>query len=332
MKKINITIIIIRLLFFGEIRFVQVVLGLVPFVFFIIFYSFLLGVDILEKFESYMEESYVGIMGDLIVSSPSQDFMKSFKKEYLSDKASIKYNQTVSLGVKFDDFDFVKGFDLFVYEGSYLEHKFKEFNNDNKSIIINTVVAKQLNLSLGQHVYLYEPNSEVQKEFYNIVVVDLGFLNSLPIMMMSDESYEVLFGKEVFFNQIEFNGLSDQDKLGVINTAKRVFNQGTYSSYKIIDVKNLTDEHRIIFNSLNFISYLIFTVIMSLNIILALLAVKMVLSTKFRSFETLKLIGMSTFVLWSNLIYIWIGIVVATFISSYLTLYFTKSIIFIHLF
>lgn len=314
---------VLRLLSAGEARLIRLCLYAIPVIFCIIFYSFLLGNKVLSYFENYMQESYVGVMGELTINSPSSAYINALYVDSL--KAGFQVSQKLThkslFALQSKHLSLVKGFQVYVYKSDYLKSKFDLTADLDNTLIISSIVAKQL--ALQEHsvpLFLSDPHINNKLEIKQLKVVDLGFLTSEPIIMLSAKQYQQLQGKAVNFQQLEFHQLPPFAKRQIENLAQSRFLQGQYSSYKIIDTKNLSREHEAVFNALHWLAYIIFATLVMLNLLLSVLAVKTLLSAKKSAIHTLQLLGMTWQELWSYILFAWIVLLLSSYlICSFLT-------------
>lgn len=308
---------VLRLLVSGEARLIRLCLYAIPIIFCVIFYSFLLGNRVLSHFESYMQESYVGMMGELSVTSPSSHYIQALYQDSLASgyQVSEKLTQQVLLAVKSSRLNLVKGLQLYVYSGDYLNKKFALKDHDKQTLIVSSIVAKQLALSEQDlPIKLADPHIEVDVSFQQLKIVDLGFLTAQPIIMLSAAQYQKLMNIAVSYKQLEFYQLPAFAKQKIEQLASQRFNSAHYSSYKLIDTQSLSSEHESVFNALHWFSYIVFTILILLNLCLSVLAVKTILSAKKAAIQTLQLLGMTWQELWSYLLFAWLALLITSYL------------------
>lgn len=319
----------------SEARLIRAALCAIPIIFCVVFYTFQMGSRVLVYFENYIEESYIGIKGELTVTSPSSQFLTQLYDDTKATSllASKKQTTKTLLGVRVGNIDLVKGFDVLVYQREYLNRKFDDFSRNKNALIINTVVENQLGIENRNEPFtLYDPNSKVEVTFSTIVVVDLGFLTSESIAILAQDDYEKLFKRPAKYNQLEFHDVNIMSRHQIALLAQTRFEQGAFSSYKILDVKTLTSEHQQVLGALQWLSYVLIIVLVTLNLLLSILAVKTVIKAKQSSINTMKLLGMTSQELWGYLIGLWVLLLLASLAISNIAVRLSEDTIFGYIF
>lgn len=333
--SVNRAFIVLHLLVAGEARLIRTCLYAIPLIFCIIFYSFQLGSKIITYFESYMEESYIGTMGELTLSTPSSSFVSELYQdaEQASLNVSKKFSVKSLVGIKTSDQSIIKGLDVLVYDSGYLASKFDGLTSPGSSLIISSVVAKQLGLTeQNTPISLYDPQRKQEVSFSHVLIVDLGFLRSDPVIIISAINYEKLIGEVIKYNQLEFHRLPLFGQKKVEDLARYRFNQGTFSSYKITDTQSLTSEHQEVFGALNWLSYVLFIILILLNFLLSVLAVNTVLKAKKNAIHTMKLLGMTSQELWGYVLITWLFLLSTSYTVSYVALLLTERQVLYYIF
>lgn len=275
-----------------------------------------------------MEESYIGTMGELTVTSPSSSFISELHQDakHATLNVSKKFSIKSLVGIKTKQQNLIKGLDVLVYEADYIASKFDDITVPDSSLIVSSVVAKQLGLTDQDiQISLYDPQRKEEVSFRQILFVDLGFFTSEPVIILSTNSYERLTGEALKYNQLEFHKLPLLGQKKVEALASSRFSKGTFSSYKIVDTQSLTNEHQEVFLALNWLSYLLFIILILLNLLLSVLAVNTVLKAKKNAIHTMKLLGMTSQELWSYVLATWLLLLTISYSVSYATLKLTES-------
>ncbi len=188
-------LLIARIMLTGQTRLIRLTTFSIPLVFLFVFYAYLGASSVLNRFEHYMEQSFVGIMGQVQVSSPSRDFLTALQQvpvlSGVSNSLRLESKSLLHIGTA--QLDLVKGITLLTYEDDYLQNKFSDLHS--QQVIMSRVLANQLGITeMNTELTLMVPSVKVKKTFATIYLVDFGFLTSDQIVIISQQQYQTLFG------------------------------------------------------------------------------------------------------------------------------------------
>lgn len=306
-------LLIARIMLAGQTRLIRLTTYAIPLVFLFVFYAYLGSSSVLNRFESYMEQSFVGIMGQVQVSSPSREFLKKLQQAPVLSAVSnsMRLESKTVFNIYTDQLNLIKGVTLLVYQDDYLQDKFSDLTS--QQLIMSRVLANQLGITdTKTELTLMVPSVKVKKTFSTLYMVDFGFLTSEPIVIIPEQQYQALFGEPPKFNQLEFSDLSVQAVDNLKSTIDGHFANSQSLSYKVVNVKALTTEHSQIFSNLQHFKLVLFTFLLGLCCAVFYVAMRMLMVAKQSALEVMQLLGMTLMELWiyvlslSSLFTLWI--------------------------
>ncbi|MGF1763190.1 hypothetical protein [Aliivibrio kagoshimensis] len=325
-------LLIARIMLAGQTRLIRLTTYSIPLVFLFVFYAYLGASSVLNRFEHYMEQSFVGIMGQVQVSSPSRDFLTALQQvPVLSGVSnSLRLESKSLLHIGTEQLDLVKGITLLTYEDDYLQNKFSDL--DSQQVIMSRVLANQLGITeMNTELTLMVPSVKVKKTFSTIYLVDFGFLTSDPIVIISQQQYQTLFGVPPKFNQLEFSGLSTSAVDKLRRTIDDHFTNSQSLSYKVVDVKALTSEHSQIFSNLQHFKIVLFGFLLGLCCAVFYVAVRMLMVAKQNALEVMQLLGMTYSELWAYIVILSSLFTLLLYFAAHLSWTLSEQLIFAYL-
>ncbi len=320
MLWINRLWIVVRLLVLGERRFVRWALYAIPIIFSVIFYSFLTGNRLISNFEQSMQQSYVGVLGRLSISSPSAQLIDSLYSEFHQAglPVSRKLTQKALLYLQTADFQGVRGVDLYVYQPGYLAQKFTQQTSNEPLIVLSSVLARQLNISAQQSLRLANPQHKgAEIDFPQVIISDLGFLTSAPVLMIDARVYEILFLEMPRFTTLEFAHLPRLGLFSVQQQLKSFLQNQPQATYTLQDVAQLTREHQRVFRLISGLTWVVAIILVLLNILLSAMALNMAIKAKRNGILTLQLLGMTPLQLWLCVLVVWFSVLTGCYVLAH---------------
>jgi hypothetical protein len=298
---------LLKILSRGQSKFIRLALLSLPLILIIVFYSFFITQNLVDAFEKHMHKSYFGVFGDLqLVSTPGllEEVYNAPELKHLNRSYRIS-TQSVLL-FEADKKDVLKGVKLLAYETDYLINKFNSESDlrgyQSASIILSAVVFNQLDAGNYQIKSIFNPLTKSSANFNQQMKLDFGFLGSEPIVVMSLVDLQKLFSNnkrednadgKLSYNQIEFNGLNEQDIALVKHVASSALTLGLANDYQLINQKALTQESRLIFARINYFKAAFFFILISISFAIYLMALKLLLNTKREALTILQCLGVS---------------------------------------
>ena len=325
-------LLIARIMLAGQTRLIRLTTYSVPLVFLFVFYAYLGSSSVLNRFESYMEQSFVGVMGQVQVSSPSRDFLKKLQQAPVLSAVSnsMRLESKTVFNIHTEQLDLIKGVTLLVYQDDYLQNKFSDLTS--QQLIMSRVLANQLGITdTKTELTLMVPSVKVKKIFSTIYLVDFGFLTSEPIVIIPEQQYQTLFGEPPKYNQLEFSDLSVQAVDNLKSTIDDHFTNSQSLSYKVVDVKALTTEHSQIFSNLQHFKLVLFTFLLGLCCAVFYVAVRMLMVAKQSALEVMQLLGMTLTELWVYVLSLSSLFTLLLYFVAYLSWTFTEQRVFSYL-
>jgi len=267
---------------------------LLPIALFFSMVSFLFVDNLLNSYNRYIENSYMGVQGRLSIISNDTKFISglidfSQKSGFLySPKREIKSNFTLKNGDKIVS----KFANFIVLNKNYLEKKFHQKIEVN-TLFVNRVFSKSMG-SLGldgfKEIYIKKDNS---LNISKIVVVDTGFLGNKPMIFVTNSFAKKLFKREIVFNSVEFLEKNIESISQIKDKAKSLAKEYGVFKYKIKDILNDTKDVKKMFDTLFNVKAGISCLIFVLSLFIILLGISVSIEFRKNSLSTLHLIGMS---------------------------------------
>ena len=249
--------------------------------------SFLFINNLLNSYEKYLINSYIGVQGRLSVESKDNKFIQDISK-FSNEKHlifSIKAQYKTNIFFQNSSKTILKFANFYALNKSYLERKF-HIKIDDNTIFVNKVFASSLgSLDIYSFKTLFLDKKYPFK--IKIKVVDTGFLGSTPMIFITNS-----FAKHIFpvSKNLSIEFLKNYN---IKDNIKNIAKQDKVLSFKIHDIINDTKDTKAFFEKINLIQTAITLLLTLLSLGIIILSISISIEFKRNSLNVLQLIGMS---------------------------------------
>jgi len=265
--------------------------------------SYLFVDNLLNSYERYLENSYLGVQGRVSIESKDKKLIEKLK-EYSSKKKlkhSIKQNFMTTINFISDNNKTLsKNAEFIVLESGYMKQKFKRDDITKKSLIVNKVFTKSISgidVKSLKRVYFDNKDKKNIKSYKidKIIVADTGFLTSKPIIFISFDFAKELF-KDIKSNIYKIEFLEKDKKIvdDIKSKTKEFAKELKTSELKIHDLILDTKDTKELFEKINKVQQIISLLIAILSIGIIILSISISIEFKRNSLKILQLIRMSS--------------------------------------
>ena len=261
--------------------------------------SFLFIDNLLSSYERYLTNSYLGTQGRISIettSKPLTNGIASYSKEnklIYSPKKIVKSNVVFKNRNK----SLTKYAKFIVLDLKYLKQKFNYKNIDTNTIFVNEVFSKSMGaIDINKFKQIYLDDDEKILNISNIKVIDTGFLGSEPIIFITTQFANKLFGTIKQKKQIiEFLEKDTKNIKKLKLKINELSKEYQVLEMKIFDLLTDTKVTKEFFKKVTMIQFGISILLFILSLGVIILSISVSIEFKKNSLKILQLIGMSVF-------------------------------------
>jgi len=285
--------------------------------------------NLLQSYQHYLVQSYIGAQGRLSVDTTSKEMLQALKN-YSASKGfvfSLKQERKANVIIKTPQHTLVKYAKFISLNEKYLEKKFAMQMKEN-TIFVNKTFARSMgSIGLEKIESFTNEDSNATLKIDKIVVIDTGFLGNEPIIYMNTSMQDYLFGKQVHQRySMEFMEQFTKNVKQIKQEVDRLAAHYHVLEYKLHDILIDTQKTRDFFHKVKMIEHTItfFLLLLSLGVIV--LAIVISIEFKRNSLGVLSLLGMSGRDLSITLALSVFMMFVSMFLLSFVALHWYKKI------
>jgi len=259
--------------------------------------AFLFIDNLLESYETFLVDSYIGSQGRISVQSANKEMLEELKvfskqkkfdfskrTEYKANVVFLSPSQSITKYAKF-----------VILDKEYIRIKFKQNALQSHTLFLNEVFVKSMGTqALDSFTSIYYDDPKNIHSISKFIVTDTGFLGNEPIVYI-----DKIFAKELFgsidkkFTRVEF---LEQNKVNIASIKKKV--EQLAKKHKVLEVQIFdllldTKSAKAFFEKVKLIQFGITLLIFLLAIGVIVVSVSVSIEFKYSSLKILNLVGMS---------------------------------------
>jgi len=293
----NIYQIIIKLLFSSSNKLLKFSFLALPLGLFLSISSYLFIDSILNSYQKYLEDSYLGVQGRIYIETKDKKLINAIK-EYAS-KNHLKYSVKNEF---FSDITLVspkkvlkKSARFIVLDKNYLKEKFKLKDIKSNTLFVNQTFIKSMgSMNINDFKSLFLKDKDKSFKIDKFITENTGFLSAKPMIFISREFAQKIFHLKPRDKQtIEFleknQQVVDKIKKEIEILAKNVKSMKYEIHDLIIDMQSTKE----FFDKVNMVQNSLSILIFILSVLIIMIGVSIFIELKKESLKILQLLGMS---------------------------------------